>query len=94
MTRRREIDPGAGLAAVPLGRSVTDLLATLQNWNIWASVSFPLTGALDFDEAYRSSHGWPSLLSLAREILRDGPELACSGAGEQETAGSAGNRGL
>jgi DNA invertase Pin-like site-specific DNA recombinase len=94
--RRREIDVVLVWRLDRWGRSVTDLLATLQELEHLGVGFVSLTEALDLTTpAGRAMAGLLAIFAeFEREILRERTRAGLAPcAGERETAGSAGNRG-
>ena len=93
--RRREIDLVLVWRLDRWGRSVTDLLATLQELEHLGVGFVSLTEALDLTTPGGAGHGWPvGHLRRVRTRNPAGTNPGGSGtcAGERETAGSAGDR--
>src|SRR4249919_3716334 len=92
--RRREIDVVLVWRLDRWGRSVADLLATLQELEHLGVGFVSLTEALDLTiPAGRATAGLLAIFAeFQREILRQRTRAGLAHAGEREAAGSAGNR--
>ena len=94
--RRREIRRGAGLAVGSVGRSVTDLLVTLQELEHLGVGFVSLTGSAGPGDSSRSSNGGHARrfrLLRARGIAGANSRRPGSCTAERQAVGPAGNRG-